>query len=275
MSIITLTTDFGTKDHYVGALKGKIISENPDVNIIDISHHVDVFNIVEASFIVGSSYSSFPKGTVHIIGVDAALTAQSQHVAMLWNDHYFICADNGILSLLTQKIKPQQIVQINIHDRLQHNPKTMDVFVTVANHLAKGGTMNVIGKEIPALKETKSIKPEFSSDHKTVKGNVIYIDHFGNIVTDVSKKLFLEFGKSRPFELNVRGYKFNEIYNRYSDIVPDDATDFGMYEGRKAAIFNESDLLEIGMYKSNHYVTGSASSLLGVKYRDTILITFE
>jgi S-adenosylmethionine hydrolase len=275
MSIITLTTDFGTKDHYVGALKGKLLSENPDVRIVDITHHVDLFNISEASFIIASSYDSFPKGTVHIIAVDAALTSQTQHIAMQWDDHFFISADNGVLSLLTQRIKPQKIVQINIHDRLQHDPKTTDVFVTVANHLAKGGTMSVIGKEIPTIKEIRSTKPEFSMDNKTIKGNVIYIDHFGNIITDVSKKLFAEFGKNRDFELNVRGQKFKYIYNRYADFVPEDVTDYIIYEGKKVAIFKESGLLEIGLYKSNHYLTGSASTLLGVKYRDTILITFE
>ncbi len=275
MSIITLTTDFGTTDHYVGALKGKIVSDNPGAHIIDISHHVDLFNVTEASYIISSCYDSFPKGTVHIIGVDAALTQQSQHIAMLWDDHYFICADNGILSLLSQRIKPQKIVQINIHDRTPQQLKTMDVFVTVANHLAKGGSLNVVGKEIHTLKEIKSVKPEFSSDNKTIRGNVIYIDHFGNIVTDVSKKTFLEFGKNRAFELNVRGYKFKDIYNRYADLVSDSNSDLSAYEGIKVAIFNESDLLEIGMYKSNHYATGSASSLLGVKYRDSILITFE
>jgi len=92
MSIITLTTDYGLKDHFVGALKGKILSEYPEATIIDISHHIDPFNTVEASYIIGASYSSFPKGTVHLIGVDMELNKENQHIAIQWNDSLFYCS---------------------------------------------------------------------------------------------------------------------------------------------------------------------------------------
>jgi len=108
MSIITLTTDYGFKDHFVGALKGKILSQNEEAVIVDISHKVDQFNISEASYIISAAYNSFPKGTVHIIGIDIELKEDTPHIAMEWNDHYFIAADNGILSMLIQKIKPQK-----------------------------------------------------------------------------------------------------------------------------------------------------------------------
>lgn len=102
MSIITLTTDYGLKDYFVGALKGKILTEFPEAQIVDISHGIDPFNIAETSYIIGAAYSSFPKGTVHLIGVDVEINKETpQHIAMEWNDHYFICADNGILSILT------------------------------------------------------------------------------------------------------------------------------------------------------------------------------
>ena len=139
MSIITLTTDFGLKDHFVGALKGKIVSEYPAATIIDISHHIDLFNVAEASYVIGAAYSSFPTGTIHIIGVDCERSAENKHIAMQWNGHYFVCADNGILSILTQKIKPQQIVEINIHGHLPEGSADMDAFITVDCHLAKGG----------------------------------------------------------------------------------------------------------------------------------------
>lgn len=132
MSIITLTTDFGLKDHFVGALKGKLISEYTEVQIIDISHEVDLFNILEASYIINASYNSFPKGTVHLIGIDNERTPENKHIAIQWNDHFFVCADNGILSILTQKIVPQKIVEINIHDRLSDGSSDLDVFVKVA-----------------------------------------------------------------------------------------------------------------------------------------------
>ena len=153
MSIITLTTDYGLKDHFVGALKGKILSDFIEAKIVDISHHVDPFNIIEASYILGASYASFPKGTVHLIGVDSELNKENQHIVVEWEDHFFICADNGILSILTQKLVPQKIVAINIHDRLPDDATDLDVFVMVACHIAKGGLLNVIGKEISEIKK--------------------------------------------------------------------------------------------------------------------------
>src|SRR5690606_24347583 len=113
MPIITLTTDYGLKDHFVGALKGKILTELAEVTIVDISHNIDAFNTAEASYIINAAYSSFPKGTVHLIGVDAEQTRENQHIAIQWNGHFFICADNGILGMLTQKIVPEKMVAIN------------------------------------------------------------------------------------------------------------------------------------------------------------------
>ena len=201
MSIITLTSDYGLKDHFVGALKGKILSEYSEAKIIDISHEIDPFNTVEASYIISASYSSFPKGTVHLIGVDMEHNKENQHIVMQWNDHYFIAADNGILSMLSQKIVPQKIVAINIHDRLPSDAADLDVFVKVACHLAKGGLMNVIGKEINSIKQVTDLQAVLSADGNSLKGHVIYIDHFGNVVTNISKKYFIEVAKGRPYEI--------------------------------------------------------------------------
>ncbi len=159
MSIITLTSDYGLKDHFVGALKGKIISEYKEALIIDISHQIDPFNSIEASYIITSAFASFPKGTVHIIGVDAERNKENQHIAMQWNDHYFVCADNGILGLMLQKILPQKLVGINIHDRLPENATDLDVFVKVACHIAKGGSLNVIGREITSINQITEMQP--------------------------------------------------------------------------------------------------------------------
>ena len=100
MSIITLTTDFGLKDHFVGALKGKLFSTIPKAAVIDISHNIDPFNTLQASYIVGAAYKSFPEGTIHIIGVDSEWSQTNRHLAVFWDNHFFVCADNGILSLL-------------------------------------------------------------------------------------------------------------------------------------------------------------------------------
>jgi S-adenosylmethionine hydrolase len=275
MSIITLTTDYGLKDHFVGALKGKILSEYSEAQIIDISHDIDPFNTVEASYIVGAAYASFPKGTVHLIGVDMELNKENLHIVMQWNDSYFIAADNGILSMLSQKIVPQKIVAINIHDRLPSDASGLDVFVTVACHIARGGLLNVIGREINALKEVTEMKAVISNDNNSLKGHVIYIDHFGNVVTNISKKQFLEVAKGRPYEIQMKTKNIKTILPNYSAIAISDKYPIKNYEGEKLAIFNEAGFLEIAIFRSNPSKIGSASSLLGLNYRDAVTIEFK
>ena len=282
MSIITLTTDYGLKDHFVGALRGKILTENSEATIVDISHNIDPFNTVEASYIIGAAYMSFPKGTVHLIGVDAELNKENQHIAMQWNDHFFICADIGILSMISKKVVPQKIVAINIHDRLPEDSTDLDVFVTVASHLSKGGSLSVIGKEINTIKQFTELQPLVAADKNSIKGYVIYIDHFGNVVTNISKKLFIEVGKGRPYEipllqnrLQKKSNPIKNIWAKYSDISNAGKYPIKDYEGDKLAIFNEAGFLEIAIFRSNPMGVGSASSLLGLNYRDSITIEFK
>ncbi|RDI10393.1 S-adenosyl-l-methionine hydroxide adenosyltransferase family protein [Flavobacterium sp. AG291] len=275
MSIITLTTDFGLKDHFVGALKGKIISGYQEAQIIDISHDIDLFNVSEASYIVGAAYNSFPKGTVHLIGVDAELTKDNRHLAMQWNDHYFICADNGILSMLTQKIIPQKIVEINIHDRLPEGSTEMDAFVAVACHIAKGGQLNVIGREITEIKEMSELQPIVAADQNSIKGYIAYIDHFGNCVTNVTEKLVRDTAKGREFEIKFSTKTIKSVRKNYSDFTVRENFTIKDYEGDKLAIFNEAGFLEIAIYRSNPLTVGSAATLLGLKFRDVINVVFK
>ena len=275
MSIITLTSDYGLKDHFVGALKGKILSEYSEALIIDISHEIDPFNTLEASYIIGASYASFPKGTVHLIGVDMESNKENQHIVMQWNDHYFIAADNGILSMLSQKIVPQKMVAINIHDRLPSEATDLDVFVKVACHLAKGGLMNVIGKEINTIKHVTNLQATISEDGNSLKGNVIYIDHFGNVITNISKKYFIEVAKGRPYEIVLKTKNIKTILPNYSAIASSEKYPIKSYEGEKLAIFNEAGFLEIAIFRSNPSKVGSANSLLGLNYRDIINIVFR
>ncbi len=275
MSIITLTTDFGLKDHFVGALKGKIYSEFLDAKIVDISHNIDPFNISEASYIIGAAYSSFPKGTVHIIGIDTEQNAENIHVAIEWNNQFFIGADNGILSILTQKTKAQKIFAINIHDRFPTIPTDIEVFVKVACHLAKGGTLNVIGKEINALKQITELQTTISDDGKTLKGMVNYIDNYGNAVTNISRKIFEEAQKGRSFEINFKNKNIKTIFAKYSDIASSGKFPLKYYASSMLAVFNEAGFLEIAIYRSNTATVGSANSLLGLNYRDVVSVTFQ
>ena len=275
MAIITLTTDFGEKDHFVGAIKGAIYSELEDVKIVDISHHVSPFNVLEAAYIIQNAYSSFPKGSIHVIGIDSELNPENKHIAVKLDDHYFIGANNGIMSMICNEIAPEKIVEINIHDKIQSNFPVLDVFVKVACHIARGGTLEVVGKVINDIKPIKNLNPFINEDKSQIIGSVIYIDNYGNVITNIRRKFFEQIQKGRPFEISARSYKFKEIYVRYSDIVNFDIPEEQRQdEGRGLVVFNSSNYLEIAIYKSDLSTVGSASSLMGLKMRDTVTVNF-
>lgn len=275
MSIITLTTDFGHKDYFVGALKGKILSEHKEAVIVDVSHEIDLFNTLEASYCIEAAYHNFPKGTIHIIGVDSERVGDTQHIAMQWDDHYFICADNGILNSMIQKKIPQKIVAITIHDRLNIDASDMDVFVAVACHIARGGLLNVIGKEIQSLKPVNVLTSSISDNLNEIKGQIVYIDSFGNCVTNISHKQFNETIRGRKFEIVIKNKKFSRLHKNYSDFPVSDVKQLKDLEGDFLALFNENGYLEIAIYKSNPKTVGSAATLLGLHFRDTVSIKFK
>ncbi|MDC0477989.1 SAM-dependent chlorinase/fluorinase [Flavobacteriaceae bacterium] len=276
MSIITLTTDFGIKDHFIANIKGAILTEIPEVNIVDISHQISPFNILEAAYIVQNSYRSFPLGTIHIIGVDSELNPENKHLVVKFEGQYFICADNGIMSMACLNIEPEKIVEINIHDKLISNFSVLDVFVKVACHISRGGKLEVIGKGISKIKSVKNLTPFINESKNQIIGNVIYIDNYGNVITNITKSFFREVSKSREFEISVRNYKFKKIHSKYSDIV-----NFSIDEskrnndGQALAIFNSSLNLEIAIYKSNPVNFGTAASLMGLNILDTVTVNFK
>ncbi len=275
MAIITLTTDFGEKDYFAGATKGAIYSELPDVKIVDISHSVSPFNIPEAAYMIWNAYNSFPKGTIHIIGIDSEINPENKHIAIKLDDHYFICANNGIMSMICSEIAPQKIVEINIHDKIQTSFPVLDVFVKVACHIARGGTLEVIGKSIAEIKPIKNIAPYVNDDKTQIIGSIIYIDNYGNVVTNISRSFFETIQKGRAFEISARNYTFKKIHNKYSDIVNFDIPENKRHdEGRKLVVFNSGDFLEIAVYKSNSATVGSASTLLGLGLMDAVSISF-
>ena len=276
MAIITLTTDFGEKDHFAGATKGAIYSELPDVKIVDISHSVSPFSIPEAAYIIQNAYSSFPKGTIHIIGIDSEINPENKHIAIKLDDHYFICANNGIMSMICSEIAPEKIVEINIHNKIQTSFPVLDVFVKVACHIARGGTLEIIGKNINEIKPIKNIVPFVNEDKSQIIGSVIYIDNYGNVVTNIKQSFFETIQKGRTFEISARNYKFKTVFTKYSDVVNFEIPEEKRQdEGRGLVVFNSGGFLEIALYKSNTTTVGSASSLMGLGIMDAVSINFK
>lgn len=258
MAIITLTTDLGYKDFYQAALKGSILNTLPNVNIVDITHEIEAFNISKAAFLLKNSFYYFPKGTVHLIGIDTVYSASNKYLAVKYRDHYFVGSDNGIFSLIFEEI-PQEVVEISILQDLKflHFPLA-DIFVKAACHLAAGGKLIDIGIPTFEIEQRMNFHPVLEKNQ--IKGCVIFIDSFENVVTNVTKDLFTKVQNGRNFTLFFRR---NETINQLSwhyDEVP---------EGEKLCLFGISDHLEIAINK------GKASGLLGLKTNDMIRIEFH
>ena len=272
--IITLTSDFGTKDYFVSAAKGRIYSALPTAHVVDISHKITPFSINETAYVIKNAYKHFPKGSVHIIAVDAEWSIENKHYVFLLDDHYFVCANNGIISLITQTIQPKKVIEITLPQNTEDG-YFLENFISAACHIARGGNLSVIGKETQDVKELIEIRPTINSDKNQIIGNVVYIDNFGNIITNINKDLFKKIGQGRKFELHARGYIFTKIFDRYNEAenleIPANKR---MDDGKKLALFNSDNDLEIAVYKSNLKSVGGASSLLGLGYRDTVTLRF-
>ena len=276
MPIVTLMTDFGNKDYAVAAVKGAILSTVEKPEIIDISHEIAPYNPTQAAYVLKNAYRTFPKGSIHIIGVASEKTPETQHLAMQFDGHYFIGADNGIFSMITGDLKYDKMVAINIHDNMPATSPVLEVFVWVAAHLSRNGTLEVVGQPVNKSKELKELRPVVSQKGDQILGAVIYLDNYGNVITNITRKIFREVGKSRSFTIFARNVKFKKVYETYSEAI-----DFSIpkekreEDGKKIALFNDADHLELAIYKSNPQTVGSAQSLFGLEYRETITVKFD
>ena len=276
MPIVTLTTDFGHKDHSVSVIKAALIHQISDLTIIDISHQISPYNPSETAYILKNAFRAFPKGSIHIVGVESEWTPENIHIAIEFEGHFFIGADNGILSMILENLKPKKIVEINIHKSIVTSFPVLDVFVSVAAHIARNGALEVIGKPIARIKELTNINPVVNREGNQILGSVIYIDNYGNLVTNIKKTYFDEIRKTRNFTIFARTVKFKNIYKGYSEAI-----DFSLpknkrdEDGKKLALFNSANHLELAVYKSNPQTVGGASSLFGLDYRDPVTIKFE
>lgn len=256
MAIITLTTDFGLKDHYAGAIKGAILSRLPGVTIVDISHKIEKYNLLDASFILKESYPVFPKGTIHIIGINTELSTSGGYVVVSQNGHYFVGADNGIFSLLFEEM-PGNIRQITLDPDQTLSFPVRDIFVKAACELASGTDFNSIGTPKESLLQRIPFRATSMGDN--IRGSFVYIDSYGNVTTNIDKRLFEQVGKGRPFIIELARHTIERISKEYSEVP----------EGEVLAIFNSSGSLEIAMRN------GKAGSLLNLKINDSITIRFQ
>jgi S-adenosylmethionine hydrolase len=184
--IITLTTDYGTHDHLVGTLKGVILKINPDVTIVDISHDVTAYDLLDGALTIGSAYSYFPPRTIHVVVVDPGVGTERRPLLVTGDTHYFVAPDNGVLSLIYEREENILVRHANVgHYYLQPVSKTFhgrDVFAPIAAWLAKGAQASAMGEEITEYKKFAMPKPKGGDG--VSKGVVLRVDSFGNLITN-------------------------------------------------------------------------------------------
>lgn len=258
MAIITLTTDLGSKDFYQAALKGSLLSALPAAQIVDITNEVPAFNISYAAFILKNAYPYFPKNTVHLIGIDSVYSEHTKYLAVHYKNHFFVGADNGIFSLLFEE-EPEELVEINIMQDLKflHFP-LVDIFVKAATHLARGGKLKDIGIPAEKIEQRNTIQPVI--EHDMIRGSVIYVDTFSNVITNITKELFTKIQRNRDFTLFFRKSETITQLSWHYNEVP---------EGEKLCLFGVSNHLEIAINK------GKASGLLGLHINDIVRVEFH
>ena len=273
MRIITLLSDMGIKDYYVASVKGTIYSYFPEAKVVDISHHVQPFDIAQASFILKNVYKDFPKGSIHIIGVNPEKVVREnlfdsreevKHLVVEFDGHYFIGADNGIFSLLMDE-KPERIFEVDFEltdEELTFPVKT--VFARAACMIAAGQDPGSFGVMANEIRERVVFRPVIEKD--LIKGTVIYVDSYGNVITNITRQLFEKARNGRKYKIVFRSedYEVTEIRKTYNEVP----------EGEMLALFASSGHLEIAINKGVEGSGGGASGLFGLKLNDTIRVEF-
>ncbi len=272
MSIITLTTDYGIKDHFVASVKGKILTEIPQAQIVDVSHCIDLYNIANASYVLFGAYSNFPKGSLHMVLVEAEMFDQTSFLLTKFNDHFFLTANNGTITLLATADDETEIVDLKIPDFCND---TVSLYTYVANELFKNVSCSSLGTKINYndCELLVELRPKVADDENSIRGSVIYMDHYGNAVTNISKELFERVRNGRKYVINAVKYRINRINEFYADFNTESKT-LREYEGDMLFIFNDLDFLQMSIYKSDYENVGNAKTLFGVSYRDTVIIEF-
>jgi hypothetical protein len=251
--IITLTTDFGLNDHFIGTMKGVILTIEPDAQIVDICHAVQAFDVLDGALTISQAYSYFPSGTVHMVIVDPGVGTARRPLVVTSERHHFVAPDNGVLSLIYQREERLSVRHVTAeHYNLQPVSQTFharDIFSPVSAYLAKGVDPAKFGDEVTDFVRFSAPKPKAANEN-TLRGVVLKVDRFGNLITNITPQdapmLFAE--QPPTFKIVVGKREITEIKSAYALGAP----------GEVFGILGSMGYLEIAANR------GAAAQLLGV-----------
>jgi S-adenosyl-L-methionine hydrolase (adenosine-forming) len=262
--IVTLTTDFGINDHFVGTMKGVILNIAPQAEIVDICHAVQAFDVLDGALAIAQSYDYFPSGTIHVVVVDPGVGSARRPILMSTEKHYFVAPDNGVLSLVYSREERIRVRHITgEHYFLQPVSNTFharDIFAPVAGWLAKGVDSAKFGDDISDYVRLNAPKPK-PVNEKTLRGVVLKVDRFGNLVTNFTPKDAPALFTAKPpsFKIVVGKCEITEMHSNYAEGTPNEL--FG--------ILGSMGYLEIAANR------GSAVQVVGSGKGTEVLIVME
>lgn len=284
MKIITLTSDFGLNDHYVASLKGYLYSHLEDIRIVDISHSVKAFDTAEAAYLLSSCYKDFPKGTIHIIGVDSEPVINFGGTdgvfpsILEFEEQLFISNDNGFFGSFLNERNPDKIYQIDnvLSNKKLYEFPTKNIFCATAIELVKGTPIEELASPAEGYKRAFSMNA--ISEKNLIKGHIVHIDSYGNAITNVHQELFNQVGSDNPFRILLKRVNRDRQSTRIDNQYMIDRISISYNEvpqGEKVAIFNKNGFLEIAINRAATSGTGGADKLFGFHKGDIIRISFE
>jgi S-adenosylmethionine hydrolase len=257
MAILTLTSDWGLRDHYLASFKGLLLSQIPGIHVIDISHDIEHYNMIQAAFIVRNAFDKFPAGSIHLLGITNSenCTSEKPFVVIRHKEHYFIGEDNGIFSLIVGR-ENREIVRLPFNRSISRQ-ELYNSTIQIIRRISEG-EFNSLGENDQSIVE--SFLPQVTTDNNNIRGTIIFIDSFGNTILNISKEQFEKQKNKRKFSIQFRKsqYEISEISNWYSDVEI----------GEIIAFFNQDDFLEIALNRD------SAAKLLGLRIMDPVRIEF-
>lgn len=236
--IITLLTDFGMKDPYAGIMKGAILSINPNVTIVDITHEVDPQDIREGVFIVEEYCRYFPEGTIHLCIVDPTVGSTRRPIIVTKDGHFFVGPDNGLFTLLYRGDYEAYVIE-NAYLMCNEISSTFhgrDIFAPVAAHLSTGFHPSAFGRMISDTVRFADIFPVIEDN--CLVGEVVRFDRFGNAITNIHTDVLERFTQDRSFTISINDMSFTTIHKSY-------------YESDYACLIGSSGYLEFGYYKGS------------------------
>jgi len=254
MSLITLTTDFGTDDPYIGTMKGVILSINPGVTIVDICHAIEPQNIAQAAFLLSTTYRYFPQGTIHVVVVDPGVGTPRKALLLVTAQAFFVAPDNGVLSYIVEESPSEKEVFSLTNPRFWLSPVSdtfhgRDIFAPVAAYLSLGIPPHEFGQPISSISTFPIPRPQTDEDGVLI-GHILHIDRFGNLITDIKRE---DLPGGRLF-IEVCGHIIDDLSRSYE-------------EGEELlAIIGSSERLEVSLKNS------SAATFLRAKMGDVVKV---